>query len=448
MQIYEMSHPNLNTYVRYKILAPAEVEMLVEGRSFMARDQHRKFILEAVIYNLADVTEQLRPLDKNTAKEVVNSLYNGSMMLNPGLDLEYWVNISRGVYVDPEDDTAPTPRVKRGKKTARAKKLTKAKFLNLERYLQDRVIGQDEAISEITKALKRSLVGLNDAERPLGVFLFAGASGVGKTHLARELHKYLFDDGEIVRVDCGEYQGKHETAKLIGSPPGYIGHDEGGSFANAVKKNPATVVLLDEVEKAHPDIWHTFLRIFDEGFLTDSHGQAVDFRNTIIIMTTNLGNREVVNSLMNRPVGFDNGVSTNALPPRSRVERLAREEIRKNFSPEFINRIDKIITFNHLTEKDLLKIAELELQSIDNKLALKGLSLKFDDMVVEAMVKTCDSHVQGARKLAQIRRDDIENYLADFLLTGRYPRGTIFSLTWDQEYRLSSYKPIKTKEVE
>jgi ATP-dependent Clp protease ATP-binding subunit ClpA len=254
---------------------------------------------------------------------------HGSIMLNPGLDLDNWVNMAYdgGSNMDPfpfdqdaeltsqqfldtiknfrkkypklDDEDFPFGDFKKQAKQPKPKQITKQKFLGLESYLKNSIIGQEQAIQTIVSALKRSQVGLNDENRPLGVFLFAGSSGVGKTHLANSLHKYLFG-GEypMVRIDCGEFQHKHENQKLIGSPPGYVGHDEGGQLVNLVKKYPSTVVLLDEVEKAHPDLWNTFLRVFDDGILTDGKGDIVNFRNTIVIMTTNLGNDKTADHLL------------------------------------------------------------------------------------------------------------------------------------------------------
>ena len=445
MQVYEITHPNLNnSVIRFKVLTSSETQELLT-KVPISNDGFRKAVLEAVVLNLRDdVTPALRKVAKTQGKEIVDALFNAAIMINPGLDLDTWFKLSSPYSTELEP-------VKKAK--TKSKKITKTQFLGLERYLRDRVIGQDEAISQVVKALKRPQVGLNDERRPLGVFLFAGASGVGKTHLAKELQSYLFGTDDIVRIDCGEYQHKHENSKLLGAPPGYMGYDEGGHFTNAVKKNPHTVILLDEVEKAHPDVWHTFLRVFDEGIMTDASGKEISFRDAVIIMTTNLGNREVVDDTNAKSVGFSKKDSFDpdlvALPKRERVERHSLAAIRKKFSPEFLNRIDKTVIFNHLTKEDYEKISELELAEVNDKLGKRGFSLVFDVDVVNAMVADGMSSIQGARRISQIRRDSIEDLLADQLLTSRFPRGTVFQLTRaDNNYVLTTQKPSRVRSIE
>ena len=290
----------------------------------------------------------------------------------------------------------------------------------------------------MVSALKRSQVGLNDKNRPLGIFLFAGSSGVGKTHLASTLHKYLFsEEYPMVRIDCGEFQHKHENQKLIGSPPGYVGHDEGGQLVNLVKKNPHTVVLLDEVEKAHADMWNTFLRVFEDGVLTDGKGEEVSFLNTVIIMTTNLGNEKTVDYLLSGGTGFAKNInfktSTTQMPEKEMVEKNTLDAVRKHFRPEFINRLDKIIVFNHLNRSNLEKIAELEMSIIMDKLSKKGYSINYTDEVISALLDKGVDTVKGARGLAQIRREKMEDQLADILIKSAPPRGTIFEISYKDE---------------
>lgn len=444
VDIFEIEHPNLNLGIRFKVLTPSEVEALV-AKAPSRNDSFKKLVLENVVLNLhEEVTPVLRKMPKPKAQMAVDSLFHGAVMLNPGLDISTWFKmISFAV-----NEEKPTP----AKKTKSAKKkVSKVQFLGLERYLKDRVIGQDAAISEIVKSLKRSQVGLHDERRPLAVFLFAGASGVGKTHLARELHNYLFGtDYDLARIDCGEFQHKHENAKLIGAPPGYMGYDDGGQLTNLVSKNPHTVVLLDEVEKAHPDVFHTFLRVFDEGILTDGSGKSVSFRDSIIIMTTNLGNRDIVEDFIGSAVGFGRErAEVTDLPNRERVERVTMEAVRKRFAPEFLNRIDKVVVFNHLTKSDFEKISELELAEVNTKLGKRGFSLAFDSEVISAMVTDGMNSIQGARRLAQIRRETIEDMLADRLLESRYPRGTIFQLTRNSDdYVLTAQRPKRVRSSE
>lgn len=286
--------------------------------------------------------------------------------------------------------------------------------------------------------------------------MFAGSSGVGKTHLANTLHKYLFgEEYPMVRIDCGEFQHKHENQKLIGSPPGYIGHDEGGQLVNLVKKNPSTVVLLDEVEKAHPDLWNTFLRVFEDGILTDGKGEEVNFQNTIIIMTTNLGNEKTVDFLLGSGTGFNRNINyklgTTQSPPKELVEKNTLEAIRKHFRPEFINRLDKIVVFNHLKQEDLEKIAELEMSVIIDKLSKKGYSVSYTHSVISALLAKGVDTVKGARGLSQIRREQMEDKLADILIKTIPPRGSLFEISYkdkEDNFTFTIKRPEKQTKVE
>ena len=386
-------------------------------------------------------------------------------MLNPGLDIDYWVAIayaSAPQNFDSDSDIGLQEihrlisKVKdkhakdaRSSKTRASKKITKQKFLGLEYFLKSNIIGQDEAVDSICSALLRSQAGLNDEDRPLGVFLFAGSSGVGKTHLASTLHKYLFgEDYPMVRIDCGEFQHKHENQKLIGSPPGYVGHDEGGQLVNQIKKNPYSVVLIDEVEKAHPDIWNTFLSIFDEGFVTDGKGDKIDFRDTIIILTTNLGNEKTVNNLIGTGTGFNKNInyqsSTTILPPREMVEKNTQDAIRKYFKPELINRLDKIVVFNHLNRESCEKIAELEMAVVSDKLTKKGYLIEYNENVINGLIDKGIDTIKGARGLSQIRRENIETKIAKSIVTSNIPKGSIFIFDYNNEdFELKVSKPAK-----
>ena len=384
-------------------------------------------------------------------------------MLNPGIDIDLWIDLaySKLVLAPSSDENFPLDddmiakikgaKAKKSNSKVKPKKITRQKFLGLKQHLEENIIGQQNAVHTVVNALKRSQVGLNDKNRPLGVFLFAGASGVGKTHLANTLHRYLFgDDYAMVRIDCGEFQHKHENQKLIGSPPGYVGHDEGGQLVNLVKQNPYTVVLLDEVEKAHPDLWNTFLRVFDDGILTDAKGEEVDFKNTVIIMTTNLGNDKTVDFLLAGGTGFNKNINyklgTTQAPPKEMVEKNTLEAIRKHFKPEFLNRIDKTVVFNNLIQNDFEKIAELEMSIVVDKLVKKGYLVNYNDQVISAMLKKGVDTIKGARGLAQVRREQVEDKLADILIKNIPPRGSIFEISYkdkEDDFIFTIKKPEK-----
>jgi len=464
MKIYQIYVPELASYVKYKVLTPEDIEALVAELSGKTTKEFKLAILENVIYNIkSEISESLRLMSRPTAEKCIDALYNGCVMLNPGLDIDLWINLAYSktleisglddnIFMD--DELAKKIHDAKNKKPStknKVKKVTRQKFLGLQNHLDSNIIGQTDAVESVISALKRSQVGLNDKNRPLGIFLFAGSSGVGKTHLANTLHKYLFgEDNLMVRIDCGEFQHKHENQKLIGSPPGYIGHDEGGQLVNLVKKNPSTVVLLDEVEKAHPDLWNTFLRVFDDGILTDAKGEEVNFQNTVIIMTTNLGNEKTVDYLLAGGTGFNKNINyktgTTQAPPKEMVEKNTLDAIRKHFRPEFLNRLDKVIVFNHLIQSDYEKIAELEMSVMVEKLTKKGYSVNYSDQVISALILKGVDTVKGARGLAQVRREQIEDKLADILIKSIPPRGSIFEISYkdkEDDFIFTIKKPEK-----
>lgn len=466
MQIYQIFVPELNANVKFKILSTEDTSTFVDSIKNKKNKDLRKEVLQLVVFNLnTDVAGSLSLLSRTAAERALEAIYAGCIMLNPGLDLDYWINIAYSTApVTPNDqfsdneyidqvkkflkETSKTSKNKQTK-VIKPRKMSRQKFLGLEDYLKSNVIGQDQAIEEIVSALSRSQADMHDINKPLGTFLFAGSSGVGKTHLANTLHKYLFDsDAPMVRIDCGEFQHKHENQKLIGSPPGYVGHDEGGQLTNQIKKNPYSVVLIDEVEKAHNDIWNTFLRIFDEGVVTDSKGELVDFRNAIIIMTTNLGNDKTVENLISTGTGFTKNVvferRTKEIPIRSIVEKNTHQAIDKYFRPEFLNRIDKIVIFNHLSREDCEKIAEIEMSVIADKLSRKGISVSYTERVINGLIDLGIDTVKGARGISQVRRDIIETPIAKTIVYSNLPKGTIFHIDYlNDNFIFDFQKPIR-----
>ena len=278
-----------------------------------------------------------------------------------------------------------------------------AKLLHLEDRLHERVIGQDRAISALAEAIRRSRVGLADPRRPIGSFLFLGPTGVGKTEVAKGLAELLFDDeGALVRVDMSEYMEKHSVARLIGAPPGYVGHEDGGQLTEAVRKRPYRVVLLDEIEKAHPDVWNILLQVLDDGRLTDGQGRVVSFRNTVILMTSNLGSHEIQEAIR---AGTD-------------PEKAALRALTGIIRPELINRIDEIIPFAGLTEHDLLKIVDLLLTRTVSALAERGISLSFTSAAKHSLVAMGFDPVYGARPLKRTVQRQVDNLLSTAILRG------------------------------
>lgn len=464
MQIYQIHMQELQANVKFKVLTTTEISNFLSSLTKAQKKDLRKTILQHVVFNLAtDVAGSLSVMSRPAAERSVEALYAGCIMLNPGLDLDYWMNIAystsqydpsknldasfdevRNMIKSVKDARKKTPSV-----SSSNKKITKQKFLGLENYLKNNIIGQDEAIEKVVAALARSQAELHDPNKPTGIFLFAGASGVGKTHLANLMQKYLYgEDTVIVRIDCGEFQHKHENQKLLGSPPGFVGHDEGGQLTNQIKKNPYTVVLLDEVEKAHQDIWSTFLRIFDEGLVTDGKGELVNFRNSIIILTTNLGNDKVVDSMRYQGIGLNKHLgainTVKELPSRSIVEKNTLDAVYKYFKPELLNRIDNVVVFNHLTNEDYCKIAQIELAYVAEKLSKKGLSLHYTDNVISGLINSGLDLIKGARGISQARREKLETPLAKVIVESHIPKGTIFHIDYlNDNFIFDIKKPTK-----
>ena len=285
-------------------------------------------------------------------------------------------------------------------------------LLALEKSISKEVIGQDDAVSIISKAIRRNRVGVRGVNKPIGSFMFLGSTGVGKTHLAKTLAKNVFGDPEkMIRVDMSEFMEKHNVSKLIGSPPGYVGYDEGGQLTEKIKNNPFSVVLLDEVEKAHKDVFNILLQILDEGHLTDSFGRKVNFTNTVIIMTSNVGAKKV--SDFGGGVGFNDGID------RSKVkDTIIKKSLKQQFSPEFLNRIDDIIVFNKLDEKALKKIITLELNKLNDRLTESGYKLTFDKTVLDEIILRNSEEDYGARPIKRIIQNLCEDFISDSILMG------------------------------
>ena len=289
------------------------------------------------------------------------------------------------------------------------------KLLNLEKVLKERVKGQDEAVEKVAKAIRRSRIGIRDPRRPIGSFLFLGSTGVGKTELAKALAEALFDDeNKIIRLDMSEFMEAHSVSKLIGSPPGYVGFDDGGQLTEQVRRKPYSVVLFDEIEKAHPEVFNMLLQILDDGRLTDSHGKVVSFKNTIIILTSNIGSDKF--NKTNVSLGFNDGKSEDK-------NALMMSELKKYFKPELINRIDNIVVFNKLSPAVLKEIAKKMLGDLNKNLKQSGVELKFTTSTFNYLIKNGTNDDFGARPLRRLITTKIEDELADKMLRGEIKSG-------------------------
>ena len=294
------------------------------------------------------------------------------------------------------------------------------RLLKLEDTLHERVIGQHDAVVAISKAIRRARVGLKSPNRPIGSFIFCGPTGVGKTELAKALAEAVFgSEDNMIRVDMSEFMEKHSTAKLIGSPPGYVGYDDGGHLTELVRKKPYSVILFDEIEKAHPDVFNIMLQILDDGRLTDAKGRHVNFKNTIIIMTSNVGASMITTT---SKLGF----STNEDESKDKYEKLKEtvtEEMKKAFRPEFLNRIDETIVFSHLSQEEIRQIVDLMLKDLFKRLAERELSVDVTDEVKDHLAKNGYSEAYGARPLRRLIQRKIEDMLAEEILSGKYAPG-------------------------
>jgi ATP-dependent Clp protease ATP-binding subunit ClpC len=304
-----------------------------------------------------------------------------------------------------------------------------ARLLRMEDELHNRVIGQDQAIKALSQAIRRTRAGLKDPRRPGGSFIFAGPSGVGKTELSRTLASFLFGDADaLIQLDMSEYSERHTASRLFGAPPGYVGYDEGGQLTEKVRRRPFSVVLFDEIEKAHPDIFNSLLQVLEDGRLTDSQGRTVDFKNTVIIMTTNLGTRDISKSL---GLGFAN--SDDDLTNYERMKGKVSDELKSHFRPEFLNRIDDIIVFHQLTKPQIIQIVDLMLKNLDDRLQAKDMGIELTPAAKNLLAERGYDPLLGARPLRRVIQREIEDSLSERILFGELKAGEIIVVDVEDE---------------
>ncbi len=411
-----------NDEAKLKELNTSIANLAVERDTFKAKWQEEKEIVEKVQDAKANV-EQLKleaeQAERNGDYGKVAEIRYGKIKEQETLINEYSEQlnaISENSRIMKEEvdaeDIAESIAKATGIPVTKMMQSDKEKLLHLEDHLHERVVGQDEAITAVADAIRRSRAGLHDPRKPIGSFIFLGTTGVGKTELAKALADYLFDDESMMtRIDMSEYQEKHTVSRLVGAPPGYVGYDEGGQLTEAVRRKPYSVVLLDEIEKAHPDVWNVMLQVLDDGRLTDNKGRTVNFKNTIIIMTSNIGSHLIQEA-------FDNITEADVEQATEKAKTEVMNLLRQTIRPEFLNRVDEIIMFQPLMKKEIRSIVNIQLNSLKNLLAENGIELQFTDYALDFLAEQGFDPQFGARPLKRVIQKEIVNPMSKRILAG------------------------------
>ena len=327
------------------------------------------------------------------------------------------------------DDIAETVSMQTGIPVTRLGADDMRMIKNMATYIKESIIGQDAAVEALAKVIKRSRTGVATSKQPTGSFMFLGPTGVGKTETVKALAEYMFGDTDaMIRIDMSEYQEKFNVSRLIGSPPGYVGHEDGGQLTEAVRRKPYSVVLFDEVEKAHPDIFNTLLQVLDEGRLTDSSGRVVDFTNTIIVLTSNVGARKLAD--FGTGIGFS--TPSSMLQEQSKMDGIIKKELKNKFSPEFLNRLDDIIVFDQLASEDVIKIVDIELNKFIERMERQGYTFKFNKTTKEFLAKEGYDPAYGARPIKRAIQRYVEDAVADSILDGYLKEGKSYTVSKDK----------------
>jgi ATP-dependent Clp protease ATP-binding subunit ClpC len=393
-----------------KITLPPHIkEMEKEIRDIEAKKNHA---IELQDYENA---ARLRDLERNKKEELER------------VKVEWREKISHELVTVTEDDVSLVTSTMTGIPLFRLARTESERLLKMEEELAQRIVGQESAIAAISRAIRRTRAGLKDPERPIGSFIFLGPTGVGKTELARALADYLFEDpNALIRIDMSEYMEKFNVSRLVGAPPGYVGYEEGGQITEKVRRKPYSIVLLDEIEKAHPDVFNMLLQVLDSGHLTDSLGRKVDFKNTIIIMTSNLGTRQIGSGAN---LGFH---SVEAEDEYKMMEIKVMTELKKTFNPEFLNRVDDIVVFNSLSRESILLIIDILLKDVRKRLSEKDMDIVITQKAKEFLAKEGYSPTYGARPLKRVIQKYIENSLSEELLSGKFGEGSMINVDLEE----------------
>jgi len=341
-----------------------------------------------------------------------------------------------------EENVAEVVSMMTGVPVNRIAQTESTKLAALPDRIKANVIGQDEAVTKIVKAIQRNRAGLKDPDKPIGSFIFLGQTGVGKTQLAKVLANELFDsDNALIRIDMSEYMEKFAISRLVGAPPGYVGYEEGGQLTEKIRRKPYSVVLLDEIEKAHPDVFNMLLQVLDDGYLTDSLGRKIDFRNTIIIMTSNIGSRQLKD--FGQGVGFGTSAKTNQAS--SHAKSVIENALKKTFAPEFLNRIDDVIVFNALEREHIHKIIDIELSKLFNRIDELGYNIKLTKTAKDYIADKGFDKQYGARPLKRAIQKYIEDALAEEIINSKLKEGDSIKMDLDKKTNELTVEIIKPK---
>ena len=387
------------------------------------------------------IEEEIIKLDKEKEEKILSQDFEKAANLRDEVnklknkldkEKEKWRNkTSKNVINITKEDIATVISGWTGIPLQKISETENEKLKNLEKNIHERIVGQDEAVTAVSKAIRRSRVGLKDPKRPIGSFLFLGPTGVGKTELTKALAESLFgDENAMIRVDMSEFMEGHSVSKMIGSPPGYVGFDETTGLAEKVRKKPYSVVLFDEIEKAHPDVMNILLQILDDGRLTDSKGRMVNFKNTVIIMTSNIGARLISDR---KTLGFTNSEDNKESVQYENIKKEVMAEVKKEFKPEFLNRIDETIVFHKLTEDEIKQIVAIMLTNVKKRMREQLINVEFDDEVKEFIVKKGTDVVYGARPLKRAIQNFVEDKIAESILDGIVSAGETIKITIDND---------------
>ena len=423
-----------NRYMSDRHLPDKAIDALDEAG---ARVHIQNMNVPATIIELESSLDEVRKLKQRSVKEekfVEAGSYRDqerSIMNKLGSAKKAWETESNANRITvTEQDVAEVVAMMTGVPVQRIAENESTRLLNMDKELQDTVIGQQEAINKVVRAIRRNRAGLKDPNRPIGSFIFLGPTGVGKTYLAKVLAKYLFDSEDaLIRIDMSEYMEKFAVSRLVGAPPGYVGYEEGGQLTEKVRRRPYSIVLLDEIEKAHQDVFHLLLQVLDDGHLTDSLGRKVDFKNTIIIMTSNIGSRQLKD--FGQGVGFGTQAKKNALDEYN--HSVIENALKRSFTPEFLNRIDDVVIFESLSKENINKIIDIELKAIFERVKEIGYNVQLTEKARDFIMEKGWDVQYGARPLKRAIQRHVEDVLSEALLQFTISKGTLITIDLDEE---------------